>query len=181
MSDPASPLIIAEDLYEDKIKGNYQTFYFECFSKCPRYPELDQVIKDLKNLLSSTYDFGDKELISRIYEEYSEDSIKCVTMIWTADTCLSKLIKSALIVDSVCTFKLNQKDYQYYYDILESKKTSFRKVIMKSIKFMRLLNTYIVDIGTMFNKKKRTTYRGTRKFVLPNIKPGGTFRIVNWL
>ena len=50
------------------------------------------------------------------------------------------------------------------------------KVIKYSIKFIKLLNSYIYDLGTGFNTVKRQVYRGLRAEVLKDVKEGDVFR-----
>ena len=57
---------------------------------------------------------------------------------------------------------------------------SYKKVIDKSIKFLRLLNTFIVDLGTPKNIIDRKVYRGIPAQLFSNVKEGEVFRVVNW-
>ena len=181
MKVPAAPLMIAEDLFEDKEKCNRDTAYFKSFSKCPRYPDLKTAVKDLVDLFNKIGDTSIAKDIFNYYKLYKDNDAKCVTIIWTLNIDITKLINSALIVDSVHTYKLDKKMFQYYYDALNKKKVKFRTVIRKSIKFMRLLNSCIVDLGTTYNTETRKTYRGIHKSVMPNVKLFRTFRIINWV
>ena len=56
----------------------------------------------------------------------------------------------------------------------------YKKVIDKSIKFLRLLNTFIVDLGTPKNIIDRKVYRGIPAQLFSNVKEGEVFRVVNW-
>ena len=52
------------------------------------------------------------------------------------------------------------------------------QIIKYSIKFMRLLNAYIVDRGWEYNTKNRVVYRGVRRPVLKGVEIGQTYRLV---
>ena len=52
------------------------------------------------------------------------------------------------------------------------------KVITYSMKFMRLLNSYLVDVGTSYNTEKRVTYRGVSNVIMKNTEVGQTYRII---
>ena len=181
MKVPAAPLMIAENLFKDKKKCNRDTAYFESFSKCPRYPNLKTAVDDLASLFNKIGDTSIANSIFYYYNLHRDEVAKCVTMIWTSNTEITKLINSALIVDSVHTYKLDKDAFKFYYDSLEKKNVSFRTVIRKSIKFMRILNSCIVDVGTIYNDKARKTYRGIHKSIMPDVEPGRTFRIINWV
>lgn len=45
---------------------------------------------------------------------------------------------------------------------------------------MRLLNSFIVDVGTKFNTEDRKVYRGVPAKLFKNVKEGEMFRIINW-
>lgn len=59
-------------------------------------------------------------------------------------------------------------------------KTPYKTVIDNAVKFMRLLNTFIVDLGPQHNTMDRQVYRGVPAQLFKNIKEGEVFRIVNW-
>ena len=52
------------------------------------------------------------------------------------------------------------------------------QIIKYSIKFMRLLNAYIVDRGWEYNKEDRVVFRGIKKLVLKGAQVGETYRLV---
>ena len=119
--------------------------------------------------------------INRYYEENGERySENCVTLIWTSVGIYGCLINSALVVDAVNTDKqLKKDDFQYYFGILEKCKLDYKFVIEKCIKYIRILNSAITD-GYYSNNEERKAYRATHKDVMPNIKPGQEFRIINY-
>lgn len=45
---------------------------------------------------------------------------------------------------------------------------------------MRLLNSYIVDVGTMYNTEDRVVYRGVRAEIFSDVKQGEIFRMIGW-
>ena len=56
--------------------------------------------------------------------------------------------------------------------------STYKNVIKYSIKFMRLLTSYIEDQGWNYNKENRVVYRGVSKKVLKNAQVGKTYRII---
>ena len=52
------------------------------------------------------------------------------------------------------------------------------QIIKYSIKFMRLLNAYIVDRGWEYNTEDRVAYRGVSWSVLKEAQVGQTYRLV---
>ena len=109
------------------------------------------------------------------------DKAACVTMIWTCDTEITKVINSALIVDAVKTYSLPREPFRFYFNVLKENGVSYKKVLKQSIKYMRLLNTFLVDIGSTYNTEARKTYRGIHKSIMQNVEPNKTFRIINWV
>ena len=51
-------------------------------------------------------------------------------------------------------------------------------VIRYTMKFMRLLNSYLIDEGTNYNTEKRVTYRGVSKDIMKNAEVGKIYRII---
>lgn len=136
--------------------------------------------------------------ILRIYEKYQPDFAKVVTRIWTSDTILTsqegvplyKLINAALVLDASEHFEW-VNDISWTEFVKEEYKVTTRNikegwdscayyVLRNSIKFMRLLNTAIVDLGMLLNRKDRTTYRGLPVSVFNNVKEGGVYRMITW-
>lgn len=102
-------------------------------------------------------------------------------MIWSCDSYFTLIINSAMIMDACYSFSIDVQNYKYYKRILERAGTTYSKVIKKTIKFMRLLNTAIVDKGRSFNEEDRITYRGMSVDLLDTIKEGDIFRFGNWV
>ena len=111
----------------------------------------------------------------------SINKARCVTLIWTSDTKITDLINCALVIDAITLYDYDEKLFKHYFDQLEEHNLDCASVITNSIKFCRILNSYIVDEGTSYNTCKRITYRGIHKSIIPNVKVGQTFRVVNWM
>ena len=127
---------------------------------------------------------GNKDRVREIKQYFRENGEKysenCVTLIWTSVGIYGSLINSALVVDAVNTDKqLKKDDFQYYFDKLEECKLDYKFVIDKCITYIRILNSAITD-GYYSNNEERKAYRATHKDVMPNIKPGQEFRIINY-
>lgn len=102
-------------------------------------------------------------------------------MVWTSDTRITMLINFALIVDAGKHFKFDEKSLENFKAVIKESNCDEEKIIEKSIKFMRLLNSYIVDKGTSHNTEKRVTYRGIDEAVMEGAKVGKNYRIISWL
>ena len=76
-----------------------------------------------------------------------------------------KLINMALIIDAKKTFgKDMQGNVKFAEEFLEQNgDNEVEHIIKHSIKFMRILNTAIVDEGVKHNDNDRITYRGIPK------------------
>ncbi|CAI2373564.1 unnamed protein product [Moneuplotes crassus] len=152
-----------------------ETYYMKSFDKTERYPPIKDALDDLKCICSKSY-------IGDLYEKHKESLAKVVTSIWTKDIEFTKLINAALIVDSVKTFNkdVSEKNYKLMKEEVAKSGKTYTEIIDKSIKFMRLLNSYIVDKGMGFNTEDRVVYRGVSTEIFRNVECGKTFRIVNW-
>ncbi|CAI2373880.1 unnamed protein product [Moneuplotes crassus] len=165
--------------YENKTKIKHKdfrdTYYMKSFDSTARYPSIQNVLDDLKCIYSKSY-------IDDLYEKHKESSVKVITSIWTGDTKLTKLINAALIVDSGITFNksLCDKNFKFMSEIVAKSGKSYKLIIDKSIKFMRILNSYIVDKGREFNTEDRVVYRGISTEIFRNVELEKPFRIVNW-
>ena len=103
-------------------------------------------------------------------------------MIWTWDTQFTQMVNWALVVDAANSYPiLNKDDFSFYFEFLNNNNLYYKTIIDNTVKYMRLLNTCIVDNGSRFNDEDRITYRGIWKAVLPDIEVGETFRIANWV
>ena len=178
IQDLTSPIVIPSnsDLYK-------KTHYFKYFDSTPRYPSLKEAVDDLASIFAST-DNGKStaDAITNYYKVHgSKDKAKCVTLIWTSDRRITDLINCALVIDAISLYEYDKKMFKYYFDKLDELKVDYTLVISKSIKFIRILNSSIVDKGTPLNTSKRVTYRGIHKSIIPNVKVGQTFRVVNWM
>ena len=76
-----------------------------------------------------------------------------------------KLINMALIIDAKNTFGDELKgNVQFATEFLEEANLDdVEHVIQHSIKFLRILNTALVEIGVQYNTCGRVTYRGVDK------------------
>ena len=155
---------------------------FKYFEKTDRYPGLDEAVEDLSSIFKDKGNIQMAQNILNLYESCGiEDYAKCVTTIWTSQTAITNLINSALVIDAVEAFGLKQSKFQYHFDQFEDSKVSYETVLERSMKFIRILNSCIVDMGTFYNTKDRVTYRGIHKDVMQNVKVGQAFRVVNWM
>ena len=139
-------------------------------------------MKDLTCLFNTINKSSISESILNYYKKFGEDDqAKCVTMIWTSDRLITKLINCALVVDAINQYGYDKNLFQFYFEQLDKLSIGYKFVISKFIKIIRILNSFIVDKGTSFNDSDRVTYRGIHKDILKNVKVGQTFRVVNWM
>ena len=162
-----------------------ETHYFKCFDETTRYPNLEEAKDDLVSIFETIQKTDLVDTINNYYEEYkSIDQIKCVTMIWTSDKYIQDLINCAIIVDAVTTYDYDPEKFKFYFDRLEElsePELDYASIISKSIKFIRLLNSSIVDKGTSLNDSDRRTYRAVNRCILQDIEVGQTLRVINWM
>ncbi|CAI2373670.1 unnamed protein product [Moneuplotes crassus] len=151
------------------------THYMQCFDKTERYPPIKDALDDLKCIYSESF-------IDDLYEKHKASTSKVVTSIWTKEKKFTRLINAALIVDSVMTFHkdLSEENFKFMCQVIAESGKTYTEIIDKSIKFMRLLNSNIVDKGTGFNTEDRVVYRGVCTEIFSNVKLEKPFRIVNW-
>ena len=162
-----------------------ETHYFKCFDETIRYPDLEEAKDDLVSIFEQIQKTDLVDTINNYYEEYkSIDQIKCVTMIWTSDKYIQDLINCAIIVDAVTTYDYDREKFKFYFDRLEElsePELDYASIISKYIKFIRLLNSSIVDKGTSLNDSDRITYRAINRCILQDIEVGQTLRVINWM
>ena len=116
------------------------TFYFKYFHQTPRYPNLKEAIDDLFVL----FPYEDCPLMS-IYDSFKDNPKFVITNIWTESQKITKLINFALIVDAGKHFDFDKTDMAFFEDCIINEKKHEEQIIKYSIKFMRLLNSYIAD------------------------------------
>ena len=117
--DSFSPMLVPADpnLYK-------KTKYFQCFESTPRYPDLEEAVSELASIFEPINREGKSlaKKIMKIYEDsQSLDQAICVTMIWTLDRVITKLINCALVVDAVNQYGYDKKLFQFYFDHLKQK------------------------------------------------------------
>ena len=175
--DPPEFVVVPDDIELYK-----KTHFFRYFERTDRYPGLEEAVKDLSSVFA---DKGDTEMAQNILNLFEscglEDHAKCITTIWTSQREITNLINSALVIDAVKAYSLKQSMFQYHFDQFKNSKVSYKTVLKRSIRFIRILNSCIVDMGTFYNIEDRVTYRGIHNDVMQNVKVGQTFRVVNWM
>lgn len=101
--------------------------------------------------------------------------------IWTKFSEVTRLINFALVIDASKNFEnFDASNFECLNDDLIKNKNNEEEIIKYSIKFMRLLNSIIVDEGTFHNTKNRTVYRGVNAYVLKDAEVGQVYRYVTW-
>ena len=88
----------------------------------------------------------------------------------------------ALVIDAKNTFGKELKgNIDFASDFIKEYKISDIDYIIKhSIKFIRILNTAIVDEGIWYNEDARVTYRGAANKVFKYAEIGDCYRIITW-
>lgn len=123
-----------------------------------------------------------RKMIASWKTQYESHPEKLVTMIWSSEGLITKgglhlytLINAALALDAAHNFNTkndvswtNKLKDGYDQDSQKDNNSPAYHVLKYSIKFMRLLNSSIVDLGTAYNICDRVTYRGVRAAVFQN-------------
>ena len=143
---------------------------------------MNRVVADLKTLFTETNNPSVVKRIEELYQTWGSDDSKCVTSIWTCSTLLTGVINSTLVVDAVESYKgYDKKDFSHHFAVFKKTGLSKEFIISNSMKFIRLLNSCIVDEGTFYNTEDRVTYRGVPEATISKQEVGQTFRVANWL
>ena len=71
----------------------------------------------------------------------------------------------------------DKSSFDFFEDYIIKTQTNEEYIIKYSIKFIRLLNTYIVDDGTKYNSEDRVVYRGVKADILKDAIAGETYII----
>jgi hypothetical protein len=88
---------------------------------------------------------------------------------------------SALILDAYENEIIKDVDVTAFRKIIKKSDHSYEDILEKSIKFLRLLNTGIVEEGKEYNDYKRVTYRAMAASFFENFEEGSKIRMINWI
>ncbi|CAI2379499.1 unnamed protein product [Moneuplotes crassus] len=179
--------VVTEEVFQENFTKSY---YFEAFNRTERMPKLEEAMKDLMDLFHHDADITN-EISSAYTPDAPAEDRMVVTKLWTSNHEFTKILNAGLVLDAVATFGEEVfKGAQFYENVLaeydksykerEPIKPYYKEVIDKSIKYMRMLNTYIADLGSDANTEDRSVYRGVPANVLQRIETGETFRMVTW-
>ena len=159
ISDSQAAKLSGPALFPRSLKQYKKTHYFKQFDKTSRSGDLGDAVSELKSLFVESGLVYQAGKIQNTYDQFSEYTNKCVTMIWTSDIVIAALINCALIVDAANSYSnISEDDFSFYYKFLKDKNLNYKTIINKSMKYMRILNSCIVDIGTFSNEDDRVTY-----------------------
>ena len=165
-----------------QLRRHANTHFFKKYLTTDRYVDFDEAVNDVFMMFKDKKRFDLAAVILKIYRELREDQIKCIISMWTISIEFTTIMNCALVVDAVNTYpNLDRDDFEFYFESLEKRNLDYKTIIDNTVKFMRLLNTIIVDKATPYNDEDRVTYRGVSKTILPGIEVGEIFRIANWL
>ena len=140
-------------------KQYLKTHYIQEFDKTSQFGDLEEAVLELKSLIEDSGLKYQADQIQKIYEEEKSNPANCVTMIWTSDIVITALINCALVVDAVHTYPTINKDaFNFYFEFLEDRNLEYKTIISKYMKYMRILNSCIVSLGTPHNTADRKTY-----------------------
>lgn len=141
-----------------------------------RTPPLKECIEGLCMALPKL-----KTIIENLVKMSDPDEDKIIVNLWVGSTEITKPINLSLMMDAYYTFDLKEIDIDYIKSQLKKLGVDYEHVIKHSIKFIRRLNTLIVDVCTYKNSEERIVYRGVNAKLFPNVKVGEEFRIVNFM
>ncbi|CAI2367122.1 unnamed protein product [Moneuplotes crassus] len=167
-------VLVFEEGFEELFE---QTYFMKLYMKTPRISELSEVIKDLFKVLHH----NTHESIRKFAEDNKNDPIKAIMHIWTRWTSVTQPINYALMLDGYATFHCDYNDKKFIEKDFKMKyKHDYKTVIKHTIKFIRMVNYFIVSIATKNNTEDRTTYRGVPAKIFKNIEVGQKFRVMNF-
>ena len=154
---------VKESLFEEHWE---KTWYYKWFSTTKRNEDLFEAINDLFEIAPRN-----KATFMNFYKEFKDTPQKVVTLIWTyepkkqGEIRIYKLINMALIIDAKNIFGDALKgNIKFATDFIsQCNIDDVDHIIKHSIKFIRILNTALVDEGSKFNACERVTYRGVDK------------------
>jgi hypothetical protein len=162
---------------EEKFKASFDDWEFmKHYSKLTktRRPPLNEWVEGLCKILPYL-----KNDIEKCIEK-SKDDDEAAVRIWTWSILITRAINLALMMDAYNTFDLKEIDVKYIKSELKKMKLDYKEVIENSIKFIRRVNTVLIDVWTDKNTEDRLVYRGVPAKLFPNVKVGDEFRIVNF-
>jgi hypothetical protein len=162
---------------EQKFKACFEDSEFmKNYSKVgTKNPPLSEWVEGLYKILPQF------RMVIETWIEWSEgDDNIAVIKIWTSCTEISQPINLSLIMDAYNTFNLEEIDIKYVESMLKKMELDYKEVIKNSIKFIRRVNTVLIDICTFDNTEDRIVYRGVNAKLFPNVNVGDEFRIVNF-
>jgi hypothetical protein len=162
---------------EQKFQACFEdSVFMKNYSKVgTREPPLSEWLEGLYKIFPKSISF-----IDDIVKGSDGDDSRAVISIWTWSTDITKPINLSLMMDAYNTFDLKEIDVKYVKSELKKKKLNYKEVIKNSIKFIRRVNTVLIDIWTFENTEDRTVYRGVNAKLFPNVNVGDEFRIVNF-
>ena len=171
---------VKESLFDEHWE---KTWYYKWFSTTSRNEDLLDAIVDLLVIAPKN-----KVTFMNFYKEFKDTPQKVATLIWTyepqkqGEIRIYKLINMALIIDAKNTFGDGLKgNIKFATDFIsQCNLNDVDHIIEHSIKFIRILNTALVDEGSKFNTCGRVAYRGVDKKVFLDTKIGERYRMITW-
>ena len=142
--------------------------------KTPRISPISEVLEDIKCIMpADSY---------CTLEEYAklDDPITAVMHMWTQWSKLTQRINFALMLDGYYTFEIDDISKEYIESKLKEFGLKYKKIIRKSIKFIRMINYWIVKKWTSKNTEDRITHRGVAACIFQNMKEGQVFRAMHF-
>ncbi|CAI2369269.1 unnamed protein product [Moneuplotes crassus] len=162
---------------EDFQKRFYETKFMKLYVETPRVCELDEVVKFLSKVMPSSTHPRMKQFIER----YKEDPLTAIMHIWTQWSKITLPINFSLILDGQKTFDLMDENTKFLKKTLQDKyEHKFTTILKYSIRFIRMVNYFIVKVATKDNTQNRITHRGVRAVLFKNIEVGQVFRVMNF-
>jgi hypothetical protein len=167
-----STKFVCEEIFGKKFE---ETYFMKLYMKTPRKSPIPEVVEDLKCFLGED---DNKKL-----DKYAkiENPLTAVMHMWTRLTNLTTRINFALILDGYNTFRITDKSKDIMEKHLNENRFTYKYIIEKSIKFMRMVNYCIVSKCSEHNTEDRETHRGIRAEIFQNIEKGQSFRVMQFL
>ena len=118
------PVILEDKLYK-KSDMHLKTYCFNCIQDTSRPIDINEAINDLLYIFEEYMNPSEKEISDHIkycYKEYLDKDLtptECITMIWTYGRTFTKILNCAMVTDSVYTYDLKEKNFNFYVETLE--------------------------------------------------------------
>lgn len=168
------PLTVPEVDYKAVFES---TYFMSLYLKTPKESPLDEIFEDLESVMPPNTLLN--KALMKI--KHKKDPIQAVIEQWTSSTTVTLGINFALILDACEVFKIDYDNLKFIRKCLRvNYKKTYKEIIEKSVKFIRMVNHFVVSRCTQLNTEDRTTHRGVNCGIFNNVEEGEIYRVINF-